>query len=85
MTGKREYNRVVKTKLSLISHLLSEGEYTWLADLFMSPDVYLYTSQGWIPVSIVSNNYEYRNYGNSRLVPLQFDIEFSEDFNSQFL
>lgn len=83
--GKREYNRVVKTRLSLISHLLSDGEYTWLADLFMSPDVYLYTSQGWVPVSVVNNNYEYRNYGNSRLVPLQFDIEFSEDFNSQFL
>lgn len=83
--GKRDYNKGVKTRLAMTSHLLSEAEYTWLADLFQSPDVYLHTSAGWMPVSIVTNNYEYRNYGNSRLTPLQFDVEFSDEFNSQYL
>lgn len=83
--GKRDYNKGVKTRLAMTSHLLTEAEYTWLADLFESPDVYLYTSTGWMPVSIVTNNYEYRNYGNSRLTPLQFDVEFSDEFNSQYL
>ena len=82
---KKDYSKLIKTKLSLISHLLNADEYTWLADLFKSPDVYLYTSSGWMPVSISNNNYEYRTYLNSRVTPLQFDVEFTGNYNSQFL
>lgn len=85
--GKKGYNTRVKISMNLTSHLLSEGEYTWLADLFKSPDVYIYdtTEDKFLPVVITGTNYEYRSYLNSRLVPLQFTVEFSTDHNSQFL
>ena len=84
--GKRGYATNVKIRLSLTSHLLSSDEYEWLGELFVSPDVYLDDGTGkFIPVTIGANNYEYRTYKNSRLTPLQFDIEFGDVYNSQFL
>ena len=83
--GKRGYASKVKTKLSLTSHLLSDGEYTWLADLFASPDIYFYDGSNFIPVSITETNYEHRTYLNSKVTPLQFSIEFGTDYNTQLL
>ena len=83
--GKRGYASKVKTKLSLTSHLLSDGEYTWFADLFASPDVYFFDGTNFIPVSITETNYEHRTYLNSKVTPLQFSIEFGTDYNTQLL
>jgi hypothetical protein len=81
--GKKGFATIVKTRLKLTSHLLTDAEYTWLADLFISPQVYIYTSVGFTPV-IIKGDYEYRNYLNSKLTPLEFEVEF-EDYNSQIL
>ncbi len=83
--GKKGYATNVKVRLSLTSHLLSAAEYTWLADLFISPEVYLFDGSNYLPVTIGQSNYEYRNYSNSRLTPLQFEVEFGHIYNGQFL
>lgn len=93
--GEKGYASNVKVKFNLTSHLLNEDEYTWLADLFISPEVYIYAAEVgsmspsdagyFIPVTIGQSNYEYRNYKNSRLTPLQFEVEFGHIYNSQFL
>lgn len=85
--SKRGYASMVKTILSLTSHLLTDSEYTWLADMFNSPDVYFYsaTLDRWVPCTIADSNYEYRTYMNSRLTPLQFTVQFSDDYNAQYL
>ena len=83
--GRKGFASNTKTKMKLTSHLLTDNEYTWLADLFKSPDVYMYTTAGWIPVQVSATNYEYRTFLNSRLTPLEFDVEYSDEFNAQFL
>jgi hypothetical protein len=94
--GKRAFNTGVKTKFMMTSHLLNEDEYTWLHDLFVSPEVYLLEASlasigdpddlgKFIPVTIGSNTYEFKNYANSRLTAFQFEVEFPEVYNSQFL
>lgn len=85
--SKKGYAANVAVSLSLTSHLLTEGEYTWLADLFNSPDVYFFSTvlDKWVPCNIGDNNYEYRNYLNSRLTPLQFTINFTDEYNAQYL
>jgi hypothetical protein len=85
--SKRGYAATTKTKMLFTSHLLSDDEYTWLAEMFSSPDVYLYdtATSKFMPVTITDNGYEFRTYKNSRLTPLQFTVEFSDQFNSQFL
>ena len=73
--------------MALTSHLLTDAEYTWLADLFSSPDVYFFsdTLDRWVPCTIQENNYEYRTYKNSRLKTLQFTINYTDSYNSQYL
>ncbi len=84
--GKKGYHSNVKTMMSLTSHLLNKDEYEWLADLFISPEVYMeLDNENFIPVTITENNYEYRTYDNSRLTPLQFSIEYSDKYNAQNL
>lgn len=85
--SKRGYNSSVKTTLSVTSHLLTDEEYVWLADMLNSPDVYIFNSDlnRFVPVVITDSNYEYRTYMNSRLTPLQFTVQYSDDYNTQFL
>lgn len=85
--SRRTYNTLTKTTLNLNSHLLSDDEYTWLADLFSSSDVYMFDTvlDRFVPVTITDTNYEYRTYLNSRLTPLSFNIQFTDTFNSQYL
>ena len=84
--GKKGFATNGKTRLSMTSHLLNESEYTWLADLFISPEVYILLDTGkFLPVTIGQNTYEFKSYKNSRLSPLQFDVEFTDGFNSQYL
>lgn len=85
--SKKFFSSNVQSKLRLTSHLLTDTEYTWLADLFISPDVYLYDTDNskFLPVRITANNYEYRNYSNSKLTSLQIEIEFTDMYNAQNL
>lgn len=85
--SRKTFSSVAKVKMRLTSHLLNEDEYTWLADLFVSPDVYLFdaTSGYFIPVMISGTNYEYRNYKNSKLTSLELEVEFTDEYNAQHL
>lgn len=47
--GKKGFATNGKTRLSMTSHLLNESEYTWLADLFISPEVYILLDTGKFP------------------------------------
>lgn len=85
--SKKTYSSTAKTSMALTSHLLTDSEYTWLADLFNSTDVYMFDTvlDRFVPVSIGENNYEYRTYLNSKLTTLQLSINFTDEYNSQFL
>ncbi len=85
--GKRGFAAHTKTTMSLTSHLLSDDEYTWLSELFSSPDVYRYDPDmdRFVPCMISDTNYDYRTFRNSKLTPLQFTIQFADEYNSQYL
>lgn len=85
--GKRGYATDTKVSMQMTSHILTDDEYQWLQEIFSSPDVYMYdsVSDKFMPVSVKESNYELRTYGNSRLTPLQFSVQFSDSFNAQFL
>lgn len=84
--GKKTYASEVKVKYKLTSHLLTDGEWGWLGDLFISTDVYMYASwlDKFVPVAITSNSYEYKNYLSHKLTPLELEIEFGESYNGQY-
>jgi hypothetical protein len=84
--SKRGFSSEVITRLKVTSHLLTDEEYEWLKELFVSSDVYMYsdTLSKFFPVSVRENQYEVRTYANSRLKPLEFSVEF-DNYNGQYL
>lgn len=73
-----------KEKLTLNSDILTDDEYTWLGDLFLSPMVFVEQDGYFLPCIITANNYEFRKAINDQLTSLQIDIEFGEQFNAQY-
>lgn len=89
--GNNVYNETRSTyasqfteKLTLNTDILSDSEYTWLAELVVSPLVYIENGSYFIPVAITGNNYDFHKVVNDKLTNLTIDIEFGEQFNAQY-
>jgi hypothetical protein len=78
------YSSQYMEKMTLNTDILTDGEYTWLGDLMLSPLVYMEMSGYFIPIAIVASDYEYRKSINDRLTNLTLNIEFGDQFNAQY-
>lgn len=78
------YASQYKEKMTLTTDFLSNDEYVWMADLILSPMVFIEMSGYFVPCMITDNNYEFRKYINDQLTPLTINIEFGEQFNAQY-
>lgn len=61
----------------------SDGDYQWLAELIMSPQIYLELDGYFYPVTIKTNNYEYSTIINNRMRPLEIEIDVNQTRYSQ--
>lgn len=77
-----------KEKMILNTDNLSDAEYRWLADLMISPMVYMEMTSGsdvyFIPVIIAGSNYDFRKSVNDKITNLTINIEFGDQFNAQY-
>jgi hypothetical protein len=73
-----------KERRRLTTDILTDGEYSWLRELIVSPIVYLQEGIYLTPVSVSDTNYERRKYVNDKITALQVNIEFGEQYNTQF-
>lgn len=78
------YAAKVNEKLRIQTDLLSDGEYTWLAQLAVSPFVYLEDTGKFYPVVLTGTDYNFNEYIVDRLTTLQLDLEFATHKNTQF-
>jgi hypothetical protein len=81
---KSTYSSQYTEKLILNSDLLNDAEYTWLADLIISPLVYVEMNGYFVPCSITQSNYEFKKVVNDKLTNLTIDVEFGDQFNAQY-
>lgn len=82
--SRSTYSAQYKEKLDLNSDLLTDGEYTWLSDLILSPMVYLEDSGYFVPVIISASTYEPKKYINDELTNLLISLEFGSNYSSQY-
>lgn len=78
------YSSQYKEKMTLNTDVLTDGEYTWLGDLILSPMVYIEMDGYFIPIIISSNNYEFKKSVNDKITNLTLSIEFGDQFNTQY-
>lgn len=73
-----------KDMFHLISDWVSQQDYEWLAQLVASPIVYMEVQGAFFPVTISTNNYQYKLESADKLFNFEIDIEVSKYLNSQF-
>lgn len=78
------YASQYKEKMTLNTDILTDAEYTWLAELILSPQVYVEMGGYFIPVNIIGNNYEFKKVIVDELTNLTINVEWGDTFNAQF-
>ncbi len=78
------YSSQFKEKMVLNTDLLTDGEYQWLADLIISPMVYLEEAGYFFPVVLSENTYDFRKVINDDLSNLTISLEFGNQLNAQY-
>ena len=71
-------------KLTLNSDFLTDAEYTWLYDLSVSSQVYIYMNGYFKSVVITESNYEPKKRINDNLTNLTLTVDFGKTLNSQY-
>lgn len=71
-------------RMTLNTDLLRDGEYVWLKDLILSPQIYMDMDGFFYPVKLVTKGYEPKKYINDNLTNLTLEIEFGKQMNSQY-
>lgn len=71
-------------KITLNSDILTDQEYVWLSELILSPLIYVEQSGYFLPCSIIQSNYTFNKVINDKLTNLTIDINFGDQFNTQY-
>lgn len=72
-------------KILLNSDLIREDKYKWLAQLVLSPNIYLFEDEYLIPVRVSETDYEFKTRTNDKVFNLSVNFEYTETSNTQFL
>lgn len=75
--GKINYSNKENWTYKLNADAMTDEDYEWAAELFASPQILLETDGYFYPVTVKSNNYEYRKYVNDRLKALEVEFDFN--------
>jgi hypothetical protein len=78
-----------KEKMALNTDFLTNSEYEWLADLVLSPMVFIEmeddsSSVFHVPLIITETNYEFKKSVNTKPNQLTINIEFGDQFAAQY-
>lgn len=56
----------------------TDAEYQWLAELIMSPIIYMEIDDNYYPVTIKDTNYEYSTYNTNKLRVLSINVDVNQ-------
>jgi hypothetical protein len=82
--GRSVYSSQFTEKLLLNSDFLTDGEYSWLAELILSPMVYVEDGGYFFPCVISESNYEFKKAVNDDLTNLSLSIEYGQQLSAQY-
>jgi hypothetical protein len=72
------YGSKIDWKYRLTYEYPSDIDYQWLAELMISPQIYMELDDNFYPVSIINNNYEYSKNINNGLRALEIDVAMNQ-------
>ena len=78
------YDSKFKESMTFNTNILDELTYEWLAELILSPSVFVVIDSAFIPVVIKETNYEFKKRVNDKIYNLAINVELNQQMNTQY-
>jgi hypothetical protein len=78
------YDSKFKESMSFNTNILDEVTYEWLAELILSPSVFVVIDSAFIPVVVKETNYEFKKRVNDKVYNLAINVELNQQINTQY-
>ena len=78
------YDSKFKESLSFNTDIIDEATYDWLSELIISPSVFLFSNDSFVPIMIKETNYEFKKRVNDKVFNLTINAELQQQMNAQY-
>jgi hypothetical protein len=78
------YDSKFKESMTFNTNILDEVTYEWLAELILSPSVFVVIDSAFIPVTVKETNYEFKKKVNDKIYNLAINVELNQQMNTQY-
>ncbi|CAB5218064.1 hypothetical protein UFOVP208_46 [uncultured Caudovirales phage] len=78
------YNSTFKERLIVNTDIINEETYAWLAELIVSPQIYIYENGFYIPVIVKDTNYDFKTKVIDRTFNLTVNLQYADTLNAQY-
>jgi hypothetical protein len=78
------YDSKFKESMSLNTDIIDEATYDWLSELIISPCVFLFSNDSFVPVMIKETNYDFKKRVNDKVFNLTVNIDLQQQMNAQY-
>jgi hypothetical protein len=78
------YDSKFKESMSFNTNILDEITYEWLAELILSPSVFVVIDSAFIPVVVKETNYDFKKRVNDKVYNLAINVELNQQMNTQY-
>jgi len=78
------YDSKFKESMIFNTNILDEVTYEWLAELILSPSVFVVIDSAFIPVVVKETNYDFKKRVNDKIYNLAINVELNQQMNTQY-
>jgi len=78
------YDSKFKESLVLNTDIIDESTYEWLSELIISPCVFLFSNDSFVPIMIKDSNYDFKKRVNDKVFNLTINVDLQQQMNTQY-
>jgi hypothetical protein len=78
------YDSKFMESMTFNTDIIDELTYEWLAELILSPSVFVVIDSAFIPVVVKETNYEFKKRVNDKVFNLSINVELNQQMNTQY-
>ena len=78
------YDSKFKESLVLNTDIIDEATYDWLSELIISPCVFLFSNDSFVPIMIKDSNYDFKKRVNDKVFNLTINVDLQQQMNTQY-
>jgi hypothetical protein len=78
------YDSKFKESMVFNTDIIDEATYDWLSELIISPCVFLFSNDSFVPIMIKDSNYDFKKRVNDKVFNLTINVDLQQQMNTQY-